>query len=176
MISICIPVYNGSQFIEECIDSILKQTFTDFELLISNDCSIDNTLEIIKKYTDKRIKIFSNDTNVGWVKNCNILLSKTKGFYYCIIPCDDLIPENYIESLYNKIIKDDTIINCYPYICAFGLININISQKSISNNSVTLRIKDFILNHFNGISFRGLVKKTNDPELLYLSENLKDDM
>src|SRR3970040_1826883 len=117
MVSICVPVYNGSQFIEECINNILKQTFRDFELLIADDCSTDNTLQIINKYkNNKRVTVIINTMNIGWVKNCNLLISKTNYDYYCIIPCDDIIPKNYIEKLYNKIIEVPSISNCYPYI------------------------------------------------------------
>jgi glycosyltransferase involved in cell wall biosynthesis len=177
MISICVPVYNGKEFVEECINSILKQTYKNFELIISNDSSTDNTLEIIQKYLDDdRVKIISNSKNIGWVKNCNLLISKTKYDYYCIIPHDDYIPENYIELLYQEIIKDNDISNCYPYICTIGKIKKKIYQNSILENSIELRIKNFILNHFYGVSFRGLVRKSKNPELLYLNEYLKNNI
>lgn len=57
-ISVCVPVYNASDFIKECIDSILAQSFEDFELLLVDDGSTDNTWDIIKSYKDARIKAF----------------------------------------------------------------------------------------------------------------------
>ncbi len=177
MISICVPVYNGKDYIEECIDNILKQTFTNFELIISDDCSTDNTINIIEKYlSDSRVTIIKNDNNLGWVKNCNLLISKSKFDYYCIIPHDDIIPDIYIETLYNIIITDNEICNCYPFINSFGKKKSTIIQKSILSNNIEERIQDSVLNHFNAVSFRGLVRKPKDKELLFMTENFKDNM
>jgi len=59
LISVVIPVYNGERFLDESIQSILNQTFKDFEFIIINDASTDNSLEIIKKYKDKRIRLIN---------------------------------------------------------------------------------------------------------------------
>lgn len=179
MISICVPVYNGGIFLEKCINSILNQTFTEFELLISDDCSTDNSLELLTNFKDDRITIISNPRNMGWVKNCNFLISKTQYPYYCIIPCDDYISDRYIETLYREIIKDEKIINCYPHIISVfhnKSYKGKITQNSITDDNTVLRIKEFILNHLPGVSFRGLVRKTENMDLLYLNEKLKDDM
>ncbi|MBD5364212.1 MAG: glycosyltransferase, partial [Bacteroides sp.] len=56
-ISVCIPMFNASRYLRECIDSILAQTFTDFELLIADDGSTDNSVEIVESYTDPRIRL-----------------------------------------------------------------------------------------------------------------------
>ena len=178
MISICVPVYNGAKFIENCIKNILNQSFIEFELLISDDASDDNTLEIIDKFKkDNRLKIFKNTVNLGWVKNCNLLISKTSFELYCIIPCDDLIPPDYIEKLYNEIKLDDTITNCYPVLVTihdnkpkgFGI------QKSNLNNNITERIIEFY-NNWPAISFRGLVRKSSNKKLLYFNEYLRENM
>ena len=164
MISICVPVYNGAVFIEKCINSILNQTFTDFELLISDDGSTDNGLQLLEQFKhDHRMTIFSNPENVGWVKNCNLLISKTRYPYYCIIPCDDYIPTHYIETLYHEMMKDETIINCYPHIVSVFSKKSStgkITQKNITNDDRLSRIKEFVLHHLPGVSFRGLVRKT----------------
>ena len=65
-VSVLIPVYNAAAFLEDSIDSILNQTFTDFELLLLNDCSTDNSEEIIKKFNDNRIKYYKNEQNAIW--------------------------------------------------------------------------------------------------------------
>ena len=56
-ISVCMPMFNASRYLRECIDSILAQTFTDFELLIADDGSTDNSVEIVESYTDPRIRL-----------------------------------------------------------------------------------------------------------------------
>ena len=68
MISIALTTYNGEHFISEQIDSILNQTWSDFELIICDDCSNDSTFEILKKYAQKdhRIKVFKNEKNLGF--------------------------------------------------------------------------------------------------------------
>lgn len=176
MISVCVPLYNGSDYVEECIKSILNQTFQNFELIISDDCSTDNSLEVLEKYKqDGRITIFSNSENMGWVKNCNLLISKTNFDYFCIIPCDDFIPINYLEVLYNSILNENGVVNCYPYIITFGDMDaVHIYQNDIFSDDVGERIVDFILNHFSGVSFRGLIKKSHLPELLYLNEKIEN--
>jgi glycosyltransferase involved in cell wall biosynthesis len=178
-ISICVPVYNCENYIDECLTSILNQTFTNFELLISDDCSTDNTLNILNSYLyDPRVRILKNKKNIGWVKNCNILIKESKHEYYCIIPSDDFIPVNYIEKLYEIIQTDSCISNCFPYI-----IPLNDSghgkpffQKSNSYNSLSNRLNLFAVDHSTAISFRGLVKKSNDLRLLYLNEFIENDV
>ena len=175
MISICVPVYNGSLYLEECINSILHQSFKNFELIVCDDCSSDNSLEILYKYNDDRIVIYSNKINIGWVKNCNFLISKTNYQYFCIIPCDDYIPSNYLEKLYLTMIKDESMVNCYPHIISFGKKNYRIHQKSLNQESTIERVIDFIMHHFKGVSFRGLIKKSKNMDLLFLNIYLQDD-
>ena len=80
-ISVCIPAYNGSQFLRECLDSVTSQTFYDFEVLIVDDLSTDNTVDIAKEYadTDSRIKIAINTKNLGLVGNWNCTSNLLKG-------------------------------------------------------------------------------------------------
>ncbi len=77
MISVVMSVYNPETYLKEAIDSILHQTFTDFEFLIIDDFSTDNSRKILELYSrkDDRIKIFTNKENFGLTKNLNKLLS-----------------------------------------------------------------------------------------------------
>ncbi len=77
--------YNHAKFIEESINSVLNQTYQDFELLIIDDNSTDNTFEIIKSFNNHKIKAFQNQQNVGMVLNTNRLISMAKGEYIAII-------------------------------------------------------------------------------------------
>ncbi len=61
LISICIPVFNGEKYVRECIDSALRQTEKNFELIVVDNCSTDHTLEILATYNDPRINVFKND-------------------------------------------------------------------------------------------------------------------
>src|SRR6476660_8884800 len=96
-VSVCIPVYNGDRFIEAAIESVLDQTFKDFEIIIVDNQSTDNTVSLIKKYTDPRIKFFQNDSNIGLIPNWNMAMSKASGEYIKILPADDLIYPQCLE-------------------------------------------------------------------------------
>jgi len=94
------PVYNGEKYINAAIDSVLNQTFTDFELLIINDASIDQSLKIISSYTDKRIRILNNDKNRGIPYNRNLGLREAKGEYLCWTDCDDTnLPQRFEKQV-----------------------------------------------------------------------------
>ena len=97
-ISVNMPVYNGEQFLEEAIDSILDQTFNDFEFLIINDGSTDKSKEIIKSYSDPRIRYFENKKNLGITATRNIGLAQAQGEYLAIIDCDDFAYPNRFEE------------------------------------------------------------------------------
>ena len=111
MISIAMATYNGAEFVAEQIESILEQTYTDFELIISDDCSIDNTVEILKQYAlkDKRIKIIVNENNIGFKKNFEKLISLCKGDYIAFCDQDDIWTLDHLEILLNEI-KDKDLV------------------------------------------------------------------
>jgi len=110
LISIIIPVYNNEKWFERCIKSAINQTYKNIEIIIINDCSIDNVEEIINKYLsiDKRIIYLKNEVNkgVGYSRNREIDISK--GQYIYFLDSDDYIENNLIETLYNNIKKSDT--------------------------------------------------------------------
>ena len=78
LVSVCIPVYNGEKYIGETIESVLKQTFKDFELVVCNNCSTDHTLDVVSKYQDPRIRVVTNEQNVGMVGNWNVCLKEAR--------------------------------------------------------------------------------------------------
>jgi glycosyltransferase involved in cell wall biosynthesis len=81
LVSICIPAYNNGRFIGYTIDSILAQTYKNFELIITDDCSNDDTIAICKEYTDSRIKVFTNESNLGVFGNWNKVINLSQGKY-----------------------------------------------------------------------------------------------
>jgi len=117
LISIAMCTYNGERFIEEQIDSILNQSYTNFELIITDDCSSDKTIEIIKKYQldDKRIKLHQNEHNLGFVKNFEKAISLCSGRYIALADQDDIWKEDklkeFIESIGdNVLIYSDALL------------------------------------------------------------------
>ena len=99
-ISIVLPTYNGEQYISQSIDSILKQTFPDWELIIVNDCSTDHTLEIVKQYAEKdhRIKIVNNSINKKLPSSLNIGFQHSCGNFLTWTSDDNLYHENAFED------------------------------------------------------------------------------
>lgn len=88
-VSVIMSVYNGAHYLEECIQSVLDQSFKDFEFIIINDGSTDNTLNIITRFDDSRIKVLSNQINIGLTKSLNRGLRRAKGEYIARIDADD---------------------------------------------------------------------------------------
>jgi len=89
-ITILMSVYNGEKYLREAVDSILNQTFKNFEFIIINDGSTDKTEEILKDYNDSRIKIYKNKRNLGVAKSLNVGLKMAKGEYIARQDSDDI--------------------------------------------------------------------------------------
>ncbi len=101
VLSVIMPVYNAEKYVYEAIDSILKQTFADFEFLIFDDCSTDSSREIILSFRDSRIRLFTSPVNTGYVKHLNDGLVKAKGQYIARMDADDIAaPDRLIEQLH----------------------------------------------------------------------------
>ena len=98
MISVIMPAYNHEKYIGEAIESVINQSYTDFEFIIINDDSTDNTEKVIKGFSDKRISYFSQ-SNKGAAHTINRGLSLSKGKYISIINSDDVYHKNRLETL-----------------------------------------------------------------------------
>ncbi|BAY87273.1 glycosyl transferase family protein [Calothrix parasitica NIES-267] len=101
-ISVLMSAYNGSIYLRESIESILNQTFTDFEFIIINDCSTDNSWEIITEYAeqDQRIKLVNNQENIGLTKSLNKGLNLARGEYIARQDADDVsLPQRFEKEV-----------------------------------------------------------------------------
>lgn len=108
-VSIIMSVYNEELYISECIESILAQTFGDFELIIIDDASQDRTVELISKYRDERIRLFCNHVNCGLTKNLNKGIRKAKGKYVMRMDGDDIMLPNRIKEQFEYMEKNPNI-------------------------------------------------------------------
>ena len=99
-VTIGIPVYNGEDFLEKAVDSLLSQTYEDFELIISDNASTDRTEEICRRYAaqDPRVKYVRNTENLGAAKNYNQLVDMAKGEYFKWAAHDDICLPIIIET------------------------------------------------------------------------------
>ena len=117
LVSIITPVYNSQDYLEETILSVLNQTYSNWELLLINDCSTDNSYEIIKKYLekDKRIKYLKNDKNSGPAITRNRGIKEAKGEYIAFLDSDDLWYENKLERQINFMQTNNIVISHGDY-------------------------------------------------------------
>lgn len=98
-VSVCVPTYNGAQFIAEAVQSILSQAYPDFELIVSDDCSSDDTRAILATIQDSRVRVVENERRLGLVGNWNRCLGLASGEYVTIFHQDDLMrPDNLIDK------------------------------------------------------------------------------
>lgn len=98
LVSVIIPTYNNSKYISKSINSIFNQSFKNFELIVVDDCSKDNTLQILKKYKDKRLSIFKTPKNSGSALARNIGIYNSRGKYVFFIDGDCVASKNWIKE------------------------------------------------------------------------------
>ena len=145
LISIIVPVYNAEKTIKKCIDSILAQTYEAFELILINDGSKDNSLNILKEYEalDERILVVTQE-NSGVSVTRNKGINEAKGDYIVFVDSDDYIKENALEILVNEIESNDKLD---IVISGFCIIKDNNDKfiNAISDNKAFDSL-DFLLN------------------------------
>lgn len=180
MISIAMTTYNGEKYISQQLDSILNQTVSNFELIICDDCSSDNTINILNAYAtkDSRIKIFINKSNLGFKKNFENAIKLCAGDYIALCDQDDVWEFNHLEVLINSI-GDNLLISGNNEIVDNNLISLNIDF--FSSNLFSLEkyptnldiLKKIILsgNCFQGASM--LLRKDILQYYLPLPENVQ---
>jgi glycosyltransferase involved in cell wall biosynthesis len=99
-VSICVPTYERSHLLRQALESALAQTFTDFELLVVDNASGDDTEAVVRSYTDSRIRYLRNPSNIGHRVNWNVCLKLARGRYINILPDDDaMLPDNLRRKL-----------------------------------------------------------------------------
>ena len=100
-VSICIPVYNVEKYIEECLETIVNQTYTNIEIIVVNDCTPDRSMDVVRKYAakDDRIKILNHNENKGLMRARETGYKAATGDYITFCDSDDKMPLNSIETL-----------------------------------------------------------------------------
>jgi len=114
-LSIGLPVYNGEKFVREAIESLLAQSFEDFELIICDNASTDTTEEICRAYAalDLRIRYYRNETNIGCAPNFNRVFELSSGEYFKWAASDDLHAEDFLARCIEILDQDPTVILCH---------------------------------------------------------------
>lgn len=142
LISVIMSVYNGEKYLSEAIESILAQTYKNFEFIIINDGSIDKTEAILKKYEfqDKRIKIINNLENKGLIYSLNEGFDSAKGKYIARMDADDISEKNRFEEQIKFLEKNIDIAMCTTYIKIFKN-NLKFLYKTFKTNTEYENIK-----------------------------------
>lgn len=152
MISIIIPVYNVGDYIKECLESILKQTYSDLQVIIVDDGSTDSTMNIVKKYEDKfNNYTILNQQNQGVSVARNTAFNHIKGEYTIYIDPDDFLEPDMLENMLSTAIKDKVDIVISQYYVYYGKDNernyiekYNVDFHKIYNN---YEVMDLMLNY-----------------------------
>lgn len=108
-ISVLMPVYNAAKYLREAMDSILNQTFIDFEFIIINDASTDNSKQIIMSYNDQRIRYFENAHNLGVARSLNKGLKHAKARYIARMDADDISYPQRLSVQYHAVVNDESV-------------------------------------------------------------------
>jgi glycosyltransferase involved in cell wall biosynthesis len=113
-ISVCVPAYNGAEYLVDCLESVLAQSFHDYELLIVDDCSSDDTSEIASRYAakDVRVRLSCNSRTLGLVGNWNCCVELAKGDWVKFVFQDDVIAPNCLERMLAAAEPDTLLISC----------------------------------------------------------------
>ena len=165
LISIIVPVYNGEKYLRDCIESILNQEYKNFELIIINDGSKDNSEKICIEYAqrDNRIKFYTTE-NHGQSHARNIGLDKSKGEYICFVDSDDIIDQSYLSILYKML----TYANADISVCQYDKVPVNTTYLEILE-----KVSNVAGRERNNRSHRKEILERNEIKLDFLT-NLKE--
>jgi len=197
-VSIGVPVYNGENYLEAAIDSLLKQSFRDFEIVIADNASTDRTEEICRSLQsrDGRVRYFRNPTNLGAAANYRKVFHLSRGQYFKWMAHDDLCSPNYLEECVRVLEDDPNVVLCYPKVLLIDghdnilprdeedvfvspdgkRIRVNLQRNFLSNRP-SERYSD-VLNRttecyeFFGLSRRDIIEKTSQHDFYYGSDKV----
>jgi len=175
LISVIMPVFNAGLYLRTAIESILNQTFSDFEFFIIDDASTDNSVEIIQSFSDKRIKLIVKPVNSGYTKSLNHVLQLTKGKYIARMDADDISYPQRFERQILFLENNPNIIVCGTWIKLIpanevikhpqdndGIKLLMLDQNPVAHPSVMLR-REFLVE--NQLQYDSLMEPAEDYDL-----------
>ena len=195
LVSVLMPVYNGEKYLFEAIQSILNQTYQNFEILIIDDCSTDNSVRIIQSINDKRVRFLQNKENLGQTKTLNKGIYIAKGKYIARQDQDDLsenlrlelqvnylekYPDiklvgssiNFIDNRGNLITKRKAVIGHNKIINAFSIDNQIAHSSAMFCKSTATKLNGYSLEYKISQDFEFWLRFANENKLDNLDENL----
>ena len=157
------PVFNAEKFLREAIDSIIDQSFTNWELLIINDGSTDSSESIIQSYTDKRIQYYKNDQNIGLISTLNKGIGLCTGNYIARMDADDISEKDRFKAQLAFLEKNEDYAMCGSY-----------AKVIDENNNETGKILNLQTNDFLQINLLFSVPFIH-PSMMFRSKVLKNN-
>lgn len=183
-VTIGMPVYNGADYICDALDSLLAQSFTDFEIIISDNASTDDTEKICRKYVEKdsRIKYLRQETNIGAQPNFEFVLAASSGIYFMWAAHDDIWSKNYLFNSVNILLNKEVSF-VFPtfklrsiYLYLTKAINKSIF-KFIESKDARVRVLQFLALHHNSHKCNIVYSlfRTDFIKAVYKLQNINND-
>lgn len=155
LVTIIIPVYNVEKYIEECINSILEQTYSNIEIIAIDDGSTDNSLKILKQYSSDKLYIYKHDKNKGQAAARNLGIEVSNGEYILFVDSDDLIRKDAVEILIMEMQKNDVSLIRFNAISFHDKTNVEFIENAYNSSNylseeITYKennMKDFYLSY-----------------------------
>jgi len=175
LISILMPVYNCENYLREAVDSVLAQTYTNFELLLINDGSTDRSKDIVLSYNDKRIRYIENETNLKLIATLNKGIDLVKGDYIARMDADDIIPKNRLEVQMNYMLKHPHVDLCSVWAYVVSEDGKKIGKLKGVDSSALINCALFFTNPINhpGILCKSKVLKDNKYKEFLHAEDME---
>ena len=177
LVSVIINCYNSAKYLRETIDSLIAQTYSNWEAIFWDNCSTDKTAEIIKSYGDPRFRYFlaEKNTPLGYARN--LAVDNAKGEIVTFLDSDDLWKETWVESFVNMFKSDDSITIVF---CRFEVFSSNYSRLNrtlLKNEEGYLPMDEFINKYSVGMSGAAINKRILDFNQIRFDEsfNLIED-
>jgi len=171
-ISVGLPVYNGERYLRVAIESILNQTFTDFELIISDNASTDSTWDICNEYAknDDRVRLYRQDYNIGALGNFAFVFQRAGAEYFMWMSHDDIVGENCIEACHDFLSTHQHYVLCCPVTIfvdenreeLYGLYGCNSAENSTVISRYSQCLDDILL----AFGIYGLIRREGLEEII----------
>lgn len=177
LISVVVPVYNVEQYLTRCIESILNQTYNNFEIILVDDGSPDSCPQICDKYKEKRNVSVIHQKNKGLSAARNAGIKMAKGKYICFIDSDDYINPNMISVLYNNLINYNCEISCCGHADIYESGNVTKNNRNkIKKYSSKEALRIFMYtNEIDVVAWNKLYSKELFEDVIYEEGKLFED-
>ena len=142
-VSICIPVFNGENYLLESIKSVLEQDYSNFELLVLDNCSTDSTSCIVSSIKDYRVRYIKNKENIGALNNFSKCINEAYGVYFVLLPHDDLLLPGFLSNYVSKL-EDKSIGLVYSSVRIINAEGALLNSRIIHKKNLKLNSEEAI--------------------------------